>query len=193
VSRGLGEVQQRILDCLHFGGHFGVPSRVLVGLVVFGPDGRWRARDDTPSTRASVSRALRGLMRLGYVRSFTAPSITWDDQHGTEGRRMALWNDILRRQAGKPKDRKLFALTRKGRKYIGEPAYPAQGWRVAVPEGAAEFIGFVGPIGGEHRARYDIANNVRVMRHRGPMRPRHYVLKLAAKRVANGPRDDPLG
>ena len=185
MSRGLGEVQQRILDCLHFGGgHFGVPSRELVRVVF---------RADTPSARASISRALRGLMRRGYVSCFTTPSVTWDNQHGTEGRRLALWNDILRRQAGQPKDRKLFVLTRKGRKYIGEWAYPAQGWRVAVPKGWAEFIAFVGPIGGEHRARYDIANNVRVMRSRGPMRPRHYVLKLAKRRVAYDPRDDPLG
>jgi hypothetical protein len=34
VSRGPGEVQQRILDCLHFGGHFGVPSRELVRVVL---------------------------------------------------------------------------------------------------------------------------------------------------------------
>jgi hypothetical protein len=184
VSRGPGEVQQRILDCLHFGGHFGVPSRELVR-VVFGAD--------SPSAPASVSRALRGLMRMGYVRYFTSPSIEWDNAHSTEGRRLALWNAILRRQAGWPKDRKLFALTRKGRKYISEPAYAAQFWVVVMSKGACEFDGSVAPIGGEHRALYDIANGVRVMRHRGPMRPRHYVLELAAKRVAHCPRDDPLG
>jgi hypothetical protein len=136
---------------LHFGGHFGVPSRELVR-VVFGAD--------SPSAPASVSRALRGLMRMCYVRYFTSPSIEWDNAHSTEGRRLALWNAILRRQAGWPKDRKLFALTRKGRKYIGEPAYAAQFWVVVMRKGACEFDGSVAPIGGEHRALYDIAMRI---------------------------------
>ena len=150
-------------------------------------------KGNAPAARASISRALRGLVERGYVRSFTVPSVAWDNQNSTEGRRLALWNDMLRRQARLPKVRKLFALTQKGRNLIGEPAFRSQDWRVAIPKGAAEFSGFVGIIGGPARDRYDIANNVRVMRHRGPMRPRHYVLKLAARRAAHDPSDDPLG
>jgi len=112
MSRGLGRVQRGVIEVLHQHSHWGAPSWRLAELVL-GLD-EW-----TPAARASISRALRPLIARGWVTHFTVPSIAWDREHGTEGRRLALWNSICYRRAGLPQPRKYFKLTKRGRKALG--------------------------------------------------------------------------
>jgi hypothetical protein len=66
---------------------------------------------------------------------------------------------------------------------------PPQCWHILQPKGENEFMPWQHWIGMEPPGTYGEEHGVRIMRHRGAMRPRHYVLKMADY----DKRDDPLG